>query len=172
MDGRFVAVDQESGKEVWSTRLVDQSKCSGCLFSSPPVLAGNVLVGGTTGGDQPQRGKIFAVNAATGEPAWTFDTINASEASWPGDTGDVGGGGAWLPGTYDPVSDTLFIGTSNAAPDFYGDGRKGDNLYTATLLALDPKTGKLKWHRQEIPHDTWDYDSAYEALVVERTGAS
>ena len=81
MDGRFVAVDQGSGKEVWSTRLVDQAKCSGCLFSSPPILAGNVLVGGTTGGDQPQRGKIFAVNAATGEPAWTFDTIKEGEQS-------------------------------------------------------------------------------------------
>ena len=170
MDGRFVAVDQGSGKEVWSTRLVDQAKCSGCLFSSPPVLAGNVLVGGTTGGDQPQRGKIFAVNATTGEPAWTFDTIKEGEQSWPGDTGDVGGGGAWLPGTYDAATDTIFIGTSNAAPDFYGDGRKGDNLYTASLLALDAKTGKLKWHRQEIPHDTWDYDSAYEALVVENGG--
>ncbi|MBW6608240.1 PQQ-binding-like beta-propeller repeat protein, partial [Salmonella enterica subsp. enterica serovar Weltevreden] len=63
-----------------------------------------------------------------------------------------------------------YIGTSNAAPDYYNYDRKGDNLYTATLLALDPKSGKVKWHRQEVPHDSWDYDSAYEALVVQKDG--
>lgn len=170
LDGRIVAVNEKDGKEVWSTQLTDLKKCFGCLFSSSPILAGDVLVGGTTGGDQPQRGKIFGVNAITGEKMWTFDTIKDDQKSWPGDTGEVGGGGAWLPGTYDAESNSVFIGTSNAAPDFYGDGRKGDNLYTASLLALDPKTGKLKWHRQEIPHDTFDYDSAYEALIVKKDG--
>lgn len=170
MDGRFVAINEKTGKEVWSTQLTDLKKCFGCLFSSSPILAGDVLIGGSTGGDQPQRGKIYAVNAITGEKMWTFDTIRDDPKSWPGDTGEVAGGGAWLPGTYDAASDTVFIGTSNAAPDFYGDGRKGDNLYTATLLALEPKTGKLKWHRQEIPHDTFDYDSAYEALILKKDG--
>lgn len=170
LDGRFVAINDKTGKEVWSTQLTDLKKCFGCLFSSSPVLAGDVLIGGSTGGDQAQRGKIFAVNALTGQKMWTFDTIRDDQKSWPGDSGDVGGGGAWLPGTYDETSDTLFIGTSNAAPDFYGDGRKGDNLYTATLLAIDPKTGKLKWHRQEIPHDTFDYDSTYEALLLKKDG--
>lgn len=170
LDGRYVAINEKSGKEVWSTQLTDLKKCFGCLFSSSPILAGEVLIGGTTGGDQPQRGKIHAVNAMTGAKMWTFDTIKDDPDSWPGNSGDVGGGGAWLPGTYDAASDTVFIGTSNAAPDFYGDGRKGDNLYTATLLALDPKTGKLKWHRQEIPHDVFDYDSGYEALIINRDG--
>jgi len=168
LDGRMIALDQKTGKERWSTQVTEMKKCFGCLFSSPPQLAGDVLFGGTTGGDQPQRGKIYAVNANTGERLWTFDTIRDDPSSWPGDTGDVGGGGAWMPGTYDPETDTIYIGTSNAAPDFFGDGRKGDNLYTATLLALDPKTGKLKWHRQEIPHDVWDYDSAYEAVLLRR----
>ena len=63
-----------------------------------------------------------------------------------------------MPGTYDATSDTIYIGTSNASPDFYGADREGDNKYTATILALDPKNGKLKWHRQEVPHDVWDYD--------------
>jgi alcohol dehydrogenase (cytochrome c) len=170
LDGRLVALDDKTGKEVWSTQLTDLKKCFGCLFSSSPVLAGDVLIGGTTGGDQAQRGKIYAVNAITGAKMWTFDTIRDDPASWPGDTGEVAGGGAWMPGTYDAASDTFFIGTSNAAPDFYGDGRKGDNLYTASLLALDPKTGKLKWHRQEIPHDTFDYDSTYEALLLKKDG--
>ncbi len=170
LDGRFIALDQKSGKEIWSTQLTDQKTQYGALFSAPPQLAGDVLFGGTTGGDQPISGKIYAVNADTGKPAWTFDIIKNDPASWPADSGKVGGGSAWMPGTYDEKSDTIFIGTSNAAPDFYGADRKGDNKYTATLLALDPKTGKLKWHRQEIPHDVWDFDSAYEALVVKKDG--
>ena len=136
LDGRFVAIDEKSGKEAWSTQLTDLKTCFGCLFSSSPVLAGDVLIGGSTGGDQPQRGKIYAVNALNGEKMWTFDTIKDDPKSWPDGTGKVGGGGAWLPGTYDAASDSVFIGTSNAAPDFYGDARKGDNLYTASMLAV------------------------------------
>ncbi|WP_323001998.1 pyrroloquinoline quinone-dependent dehydrogenase [Denitromonas sp.] len=170
LDGRFIALDQKTGKEVWSTPLSDLKTQYGALFSAPPQLAGDVLFGGTTGGDQPIAGKIYAVNADTGKPVWTFEVIKDDEESWPGDSGKRGGGSAWMPGTYDAQSDTIYIGTSNAAPDFYGVDRKGDNKYTATLLAIDPKTGKLKWHRQEIPHDVWDFDSAYEALVVKKDG--
>lgn len=170
LDGRFIALDQETGKVVWSRQITILEDCYGCLFSSPPQLAGDILYGGTTGGDQPQRGKIHAVNALTGEHAWTFDTINDDQASWPGDSGDVGGGGAWMPGVYDEKRDAIIIGTSNAAPDFFGAIRKGDNLYTATVLAIDAPTGELNWHHQEVPHDVWDYDSAYEAVTIEHEG--
>lgn len=166
LDGRFIALDQKTGKELWSTQLTDMKKEYGALFSSPPQLAGDILFGGTTGGDQPIIGKIFAVNADTGERAWTFEIPKDDPKSWPGESRKVGGGSAWLPGTYDPSTDTIYIGTSNAAPDFNRDGREGDNLYTATVLALEPKTGKIKWHRQEVPNDTWDFDSAYESLIV------
>ncbi len=166
LDGRFIALDQKTGKELWSTQLTNMKAEYGALFSSPPQLAGNILFGGTTGGDQPIVGKIFAVNADTGERAWTFEIPRDDPKSWPGDSRKKGGGSAWLPGTYDPTTDTIYIGTSNAAPDFNRDDRMGDNLYTATVLALDPKTGKIKWHRQEVPNDTWDFDSAYEALLV------
>ena len=171
LDGRFIALDQKTGKEKWSTQITDLESCYGCLFSSPPQLAGDVLFGGTTGGDQPTQGKIFAVNAITGEPMWTFDILNKDDPkSWPGDSGEVGGSGAWLPGTYDEKSDTIFIGTANAAPDFYGAERQGDNKHSASLLAIAPKTGKLKWARQEIPHDVWDYDASYEALSLKHNG--
>jgi alcohol dehydrogenase (cytochrome c) len=166
LDGRFVALDQKTGKEAWSTQLTNMKAEYGALFSSPPQLAGNILFGGTTGGDQPIVGKIFAVNADTGERTWTFEIPRDDPKSWPGDSRKKGGGSAWLPGTYDPSTDTIYIGTSNASPDFNRDDRMGDNLYTATVLALDPKTGKIKWHRQEVPNDTWDFDSAYEALLV------
>ncbi len=170
LDGRFVALDQKSGKELWSTQLSDLKTQYGALFSSPPQLAGDVLFGGTTGGDQPISGKIYAVNADTGERVWTFEILKDDPSSWPGDSRKSGGGSAWMPGTYDPDSDTIYIGTSNAAPDYYAKDRVGDNKHTASLLAIDPRTGTLKWERQEIPHDSWDFDSAYEALVVKKDG--
>lgn len=171
LDGRFVALDQKTGKEKWSTQLSDLKNEYGALFSSPPQLAGDVLYGGTTGGDQPTQGKIYAVNAITGKPMWTFDILLKDDPkSWPGDSGQVGGSGAWLPGTYDEETDTIFIGTSNAAPDFYGADRMGDNKYSASLLAINPKTGKLKWAYQEIPHDVWDYDAVYEAIELDYKG--
>ena len=166
LDGRFIALDQNTGKELWSTQLTNLKTEYGALFSSPPQLAGDVLYGGTTGGDQPIIGKVFAVNADTGARVWTFDIPKDDPKSWPGKSRNEGGGSAWLPGTYDPRTDTIYIGTSNAAPDFNNDTRRGDNLYTATLLALDPKTGKVKWHRQEVPMDTWDFDAVYESLLV------
>jgi alcohol dehydrogenase (cytochrome c) len=171
LDGRFIALDQKTGKEKWSSQITNQKNCYGCLFSSPPQLAGDILYGGTTGGDQPTQGKIFAVNAITGKKAWTFDILlKDDEKSWPGDSGEVGGSGAWLPGTYDEKSDTIFIGTANAAPDFYGADRVGDNKHTASLLAINPNNGKLRWAYQEIPHDVWDYDASYEALSINHNG--
>ncbi len=166
LDGRFIALDQKTGKELWSRQLVDLKTTYGSVFSSPPQLAGDVLFGGTTGGDQPTRQKIYAVNADTGVPVWTFDTIKDDPKSWPGKSGDVGGGAAWLPGTYDETTDTIYIGIGNASPDFYGADREGDNKYTSSVLAIDPKTGKLKWARQEIPHDVWDYGAPYEAVLL------
>ncbi|WP_173764105.1 pyrroloquinoline quinone-dependent dehydrogenase [Nitrogeniibacter mangrovi] len=166
LDGRMIGLDQKTGKQVWSTQLTDQKNEYGALFSSPPQLAGNVLFGGTTGGDQPMRGKIYAVNADTGERVWTFEVPQDDPKSWPGDSYKRGGGTAWLPGTYDPSTDTIYIGTSNASPDYFTRGREGDNKWTASLLALDPKTGKLKWARQETPHDAWDFGAPYEALIV------
>lgn len=170
LDGRFIALDQKTGKELWATQLTNLKDQYGALFSAPPQLAGNVLFGGTTGGDQPIMGKIHAVDADTGKPLWNFEILKDDAASWPGDSRKTGGGSAWMPGTYDPRTDTIYIGTSNAAPDYYNKERKGDNKHTASLLALDPKTGKLKWARQEVPHDSWDFDSAYEALMVKKDG--
>lgn len=170
LDGRFIALDQKTGKELWSTQLTNMRAEGGALFSSPPQLAGNILFGGTTGGDQPIIGKIYAVNADSGERTWTFEIPRDDPKSWPGDSRKRGGGSAWLPGTYDPSTDTIYIGTSNASPDFNRDDRLGDNLYTATVLALDAKSGKVKWHRQEVPNDTWDFDSAYESLLVPQSG--
>lgn len=168
-DGRYIALDQSTGKEVWVKQIVDPRQCN-CTFTSPPQLAGNILYSGSTGGDFATRAKIYAVNAETGEAAWTFDIIRDHPGSWTEQAARYGGGGAWLPGTYDEKTDTIYIGTGNAAPDFDGEARPGDNKYTASLLALDRATGKLKWHYQEVPHDIWDYDASYEVLQITREG--
>jgi alcohol dehydrogenase (cytochrome c) len=170
VDGRGIAVDQKTGKEIWQTQLTDFANCHGCNFTSPPVLANDVLVFGSTGGDLATAAKIFGVNADTGKKLWEFETIKQDPESWPAESAKYGGGGAWLPGTFDPETGLVYYGTGNPGKDFVGTDRAGDNLYTDSVIALDPKTGTLKWYRQEIKHDVWDYDSAYEPLLFKKDG--
>jgi alcohol dehydrogenase (cytochrome c) len=171
-DGRAISLDQRTGKEAWSLQLTDFNKdCASCILTSPPVLAVDTLVFGSCCAEIASAGKIYGVNADTGRVQWVFDTIKKDPESWPNEAAaKFGGGGAWLPGSYDAATDTVYYGTGNPASDFWGEDRKGDNLYTDSVLALDRKTGKLKWYRQEIEHDLWDYDSAYELLLLNRNG--
>lgn len=170
VDGRGIAVDQKTGKEIWQVQLTDFANCQGCNFTSPPVLANDVLTYGSTGGDLAAAAKIFGVEAETGKKLWEFETIKQDAESWPAESARYGGGGAWLPGAYDPETGLVYYGTGNPGKDFVGTDREGDNLYTDSVIALDPKTGTLKWYRQEIKHDVWDYDSAYEALLLKKDG--
>jgi len=170
VDGRGIALDQKTGKEKWQLQLTDFTNCHGCNFTSPPVVAGDILTFGSTAGELATQGKIYGVEAATGKKVWEFNTIKEDPKSWPGQSGRYGGGGAWMPGTYDAKTDTVFYGTGNPGKDFDASDRKGDNLYTDSVVALEAKTGKLKWHRQEIPHDVWDFDSPYEVLLFTKDG--
>jgi alcohol dehydrogenase (cytochrome c) len=172
LDGRAIALDQKTGKEVWSTQLVQTRKCGGCNFTSPPVVAGGTVIFGQTGGDLATMGKIFGVDAATGKQTWAFETLKDDPKSWGGDSRRTGGGGAWTTGAYDPKTHTVFYGTGNPAPDYdWGGSRPGDNLYTSSVVALDPDNGSLKWYHQEVPHDLWDYDSSTgQFVIIERDG--
>lgn len=170
LDGRAIALDQKTGKEVWKVQLTDFERCQGCNFTSPPALAGNMLTFGPTGGELAQAAQIYGLDADSGKRIWSFDVLRDNQASWADDSRSVGGGGAWLPGQYDAETGLVFYGTSNPAPDFYSAARKGDNLYTSSVVALDAKTGAVAWHRQEVPHDLWDYDSPYESLLIDRDG--
>lgn len=169
-DGRVIALDQKTGKELWQTKLTDLKTCHGCNFTSPGVLAGDTLIIGPTGGDLAQRSQLYALKADTGERAWTLDLLKDDPKSWPAEAIKHGGGGAWLPGQYEARTNTFYIGTSNPAPDLNTANRKGDNLYTSTILALDPSTGKIKWHHQEVPNDAWDFDSIYEFVLLDKEG--
>src|SRR5258707_12049357 len=170
VDGRGIALDQKTGKEVWQVQLTDFPNCHGCNFTSPPVVAGDMLTFGSTAGELATQGKIYGVEAKSGKKVWEFNTIKDDPKSWPGESGKYGGRGAWMPGTYDAETNTVFYGTGNPGKDFVNADREGDNLYTDSVVALDANTGELKWYRQEIKHDTWDYDSPYEVMLFKKNG--
>ena len=169
-DGRLIAVDQASGKEAWQVQLTNPKEGHGCNFNAPPTIAGNIAILGKTGGDLAQRGQIYGVDVTSGKLIWTFDVLKDDPSSWTPEAIKIGGGGAWMPGQYDPKTGLYYVGTSNPAPDYYGASRPGDNLYTSSIVAIEPKSGKLVWHHQEVPHDVWDYDSQNEIVSLEHGG--
>lgn len=169
LDGNVVALDARTGKEVWKAAVLDTKKCS-CNFTGAPLVVKDKVILGQTSGELPIQGKIFALNGASGQVVWAFNTIKEDPKSWGGDSAKFGGGGGWMTGSYDPRTNLLFWGTGNPAPDYdWGGARPGDNLYTSTLLALDADTGRLVWYHQEIPHDDWDYDATLgETILVDQ----
>ena len=171
LDGRVIALDMKTGKELWAVTVLNTKKCS-CNFTGAPLIVRDKVILGQTSGELPIQGKIFALKVANGEKAWEFNTIKNDQKSWGGDSGKFGGGGGWMTGSYDPALNLVYWGTANPAPDYdWGQARPGDNLYTSSVLALNPDNGDLKWHFQEIPHDDWDYDAGLgESLVLDRDG--
>jgi alcohol dehydrogenase (cytochrome c) len=160
-DAHLLCLDARSGGLLWDIEYADKAKQYGAT-SAPLIVKGAVVVG-TSGGDSGVRGFLAAYDATTGKLKWKFWTIPGpgefGSSSWPGDAYLHGGGTTWMPGTYDPELNTLYWTTSNPAPDFVGDPRPGDDLYTDCVLALDADTGKLKWYFQFTPHDLYDYDA-------------
>ncbi len=143
--------------------------------TSAPIVVGNLVVAGISGGDLGIRGFLDAYRAGTGERAWRFWTVPTpdeplAKTSWQGSALERGGGGGgtWMTGTYDPGTDTVFWGTGNPYPAMNGDDRKGDNLYTDSVVALDAKSGRLKWHYQFTPHDLFDWDGGQTPLLIDR----
>jgi alcohol dehydrogenase (cytochrome c) len=171
-NAHLLCLDARSGNLIWDVAYADNTQSYGAT-SAPLIVKDKVLVG-TSGGDDGVRGFVAAFDAQTGKEVWRFWTIPApgekGSESWPaGDAYLLGGGTAWMPGTYDPELNTLYWGTSNPAPDFDGSVRPGDNLYTSSLLALDPDTGKMKWYFQFNPHDLYDYDAVQTPVLVDAT---
>jgi PQQ-dependent dehydrogenase (methanol/ethanol family) len=181
VDGRLIALDIKTGKPAWDTRLVDSKKMT-VGFTGAPLVVKDIVVIGAQGGEWPWRGPIFGVDGKTGEKKWEFYTVagtDEAKATWGGDSWRTGGGGGWMPGAYDPETNTVWWGTGNPAPlydwaggDWQKSGpRPGNNLYTTSVIALDPDTGKLKFYHQELPHDAWDFDSAVgEFVMLDRGG--
>jgi PQQ-dependent dehydrogenase (methanol/ethanol family) len=166
---------------VWDTKLVN-SKKETVGFTGAPLLVKDMVIIGAQGGEWPGRGPIFGIDAKTGQKKWEFFTVAGTEeamATWGNESWRTGGGGGWMPGAYDPETNSVWWGTANPAPLYDWSGadwkksgpRPGDNLYTTSVIALDPDTGKLKFYHQELPHDAWDFDSSVgEFVMIERGG--
>jgi alcohol dehydrogenase (cytochrome c) len=169
-DAHLLCLDARSGNLLWDVEYADKVKQYGGT-SAPLVVKDEVIVG-TSGGDSGVRGFVAAYDAKKGTLKWRLWTIPGpgefGAASWPGDLYLHGGATTWMPGTYDPELDTVYWTTSNAAPDFDGSSRPGDDLYTACVLAIDPNSGKLKWYFQFTPHDVYDYDANETPVLVDR----
>lgn len=169
-NAHLLCLDARSGNLIWDVAYAEDNRNYGAT-SAPLIVKDKVLVG-TSGGDDGVRGFVAAFDSETGKEAWRFWTIpepgEPGSETWPrGDVYKHGGGTTWMPGTYDPALNTIFWGTGNPSPDFDGSVREGDNLYTASLIALDPDTGRLRWHFQFTPHDVNDYDATETPVIVD-----
>ena len=181
VDGRLIALDMKTGKVAWDTKLQDSQKLT-VGFTGAPLYAKGKEVIGSQGGEWPGRGPIYGVDAASGKMVWTFNTVAGTEdakATWGNDSWRTGGGGGWMPGTYDSATNVVWWGTANPAPLYDWSGpdyktkgaRPGDNLYTTSVIALDVDSGQLKFYHQELPHDAWDFDSSPgEFVSIDRDG--
>jgi PQQ-dependent dehydrogenase (methanol/ethanol family) len=170
LDAHVVSLDMKTGAVVWESVLEDYK--NGYAATPAPLVVKDKIIVGSSGGENPTRGFIQAFDARTGKRLWRFYTIpNPGEKgseTWPtADSAMRGGAAAWVTGTYDPELNLVYYGTGNPNPDYYGVERKGDNLYTCSIVALDADTGQLKWHYQFTPHDTHDWDSNHIPVLAD-----
>lgn len=172
LDAHVIALDAKTGNVVWDVTAVDYTK--GYSFTLAPLVIKNLVLVGVSGGEYGIRGFIDAYDAATGERKWRFYTVPAKgepgNETWEGESWKIGGSPAWITGTFDPETNTTFWTTGNPSPSNRGIGRAGDNLYSNSLLALDPDTGKMKWYFQFTQHDEHDYDATQVPVMIDDGG--
>jgi PQQ-dependent dehydrogenase (methanol/ethanol family) len=198
VDARLVALDAKTGAKVWDVAVGDNE--AGYHLTGAPLAADGKIITGVSGGEQGCRCYVDAYDAATGARVWRWYTIpSPAEGGWWGtwrtrdafgtvfprdvarekadsakypDTWQHGGGPAWHHAAYDPALGLVYVNTGNPAPDLDGSGRPGDNLYTDCVVALDVRTGKVRWYYQIVPHDLWDYDTSPPPVLVDVEDAS
>ena len=169
LDAHLIALDRRTGNLVWDATLEDYA--TGYAATVAPQIVKDKVIVGVAGAEYGIRGFLDAYNVKTGERVWRFYTVpgpgEPGHDTWGGDSWKTGGASIWQTGTYDPELNLVFWGTGNPGPDYHSDSRPGDNLYSDTLLALDPDTGKLRWHYQFTPHDTHDWDAVHVPILGE-----
>jgi alcohol dehydrogenase (cytochrome c) len=169
LDAHLVALDAKTGNRIWDVPVEDY-KTGVSITHAPLAIDGKIIVG-ITAGECALTGFVDAYDAATGRKLWRVNSMPAkgdpARATWAGNSADFGGGPTWMTGTYDAATDTIFWATGNPSPDYDGSPRAGDNLYSCSVLALDPKTGKIKWYFQFTPHDVHDWDATETPMLVD-----
>ena len=182
LDAQLVALDQNTGKVVWREKIDDYS--AGYSYTAAPLIAEGLLMTGVSGGEFGVVGRVEARDPKTGKMVWTRPVVEGhmgykdgkengitgtTNATWPGETWKTGGAATWLGGTYDAKTGLAYFGTGNPGP-WNSHVRKGDNLYSASTVAIDVKTGQIKWHYQSTPNDGWDYDGVNEFITFDMDG--
>jgi alcohol dehydrogenase (cytochrome c) len=168
-NAHLLALNRFTGDVVWETEMADWHQNYNA--TSAPLIADNLVISGTAGGEQGVRGFLAAYDPASGREVWRFWTApkpgDPGSETWIGKALEHPSAVTWMTGSFDPELDTLFWTSGNPGPDFNGDERKGDNLYSDCILALDPKTGKLKWYYQATPHDVHDWDASEPLIIID-----
>jgi alcohol dehydrogenase (cytochrome c) len=169
LDTHVIALDAKTGKEIWNVQVADpKEKYS---FTHAPLVIKDKVIEGTAGGEFGIRGFIVALDVNTGKEAWRFYTVpgpgEPGHETWAGDSWMHGGSPVWVTGSYDPATNLTFWGVGNPGPDWNGDARLGDNLYSCSVVALDADTGKLKWYYQFSPHNEFDWDSTQVPVLAD-----
>ncbi len=181
LDAHLVALNRETGKVIWNKEIADYK--AGYSATAAPIIVKNMVITGNSGGEFGAVGAVQARDVDTGELIWNRPVIEGhmgslngkdngitgkTNATWEGDMWKTGGGATWLGGTYDPGTNLVYFGTGNPAP-WNSHLRPGDNLYTASTVAIDADTGVIKWHYQTTPHDGWDFDGVNEFIPFDAT---
>lgn len=171
LDARLLAFHRKTGQLLWDKTIADYK--AGFSTTSAPLIVKNLAIIGVAGGEYGVRGFFDAYDVSDGERVWRHYTLPAAGEpgveTWAGDSYLRGGSPAWTTGAYDPQTDTLYWTTGNPAPDWNGDARAGDNLYSNSLIALKPDSGERLWYFQFTPHDVWDYDGNSQIFLVDVT---
>jgi alcohol dehydrogenase (cytochrome c) len=169
LDAHLVALDAKTGRAIWNIAVGDP-KVGYSVTMAPLVVKDKVMIG-VGGGEYGIRGFVAAYDVHTGKEAWKFYTIPApgepGSETWKGGDWQHGGASVWVTGSYDPELNLTYWGVGNPGPDWNSEQRPGDNLYSDSVIALDPDTGKLKWHFQFTPNDNYDYDSVQVPVLVD-----
>ena len=171
LDAALLALDSRTGALLWEIQMADPMQ--GFSITSPPLPLEDRIIAGIAGGEFGIRGFVDAYDPATGARLWRFSTIPGpgefGHDTWAGDSWRLGCGATWLPGSYDPELHLLYWAVGNPCPLYNGPVREGDNLFTSSVVALDPATGQRQWHFQFSPHDTHDWDANQDMMLVDRT---
>ena len=169
IDAHLLAVDAKTGKPLWNVKVGEPA--AGYAIAHAPLVIKDKVIIGVAGGEYGIRGYISAYDVKTGQQVWRFYTIpgkgEPGNETWAGDSWQHGGASVWVTGSYDPQLNLTYWGIGNPGPDWNGDARQGDNLYSDSVVALDVDTGKLKWYYQFSPHDEFDYDSVQVPVLVD-----